>query len=49
MIKQLEAENPASHRLLFLKKEISNLEARLANVRSEARRKKAATKLHELA
>jgi hypothetical protein len=45
MIKQLETENPASHRLLFLKREISNLETRLAKTRSEASRVKTVTKL----
>ena len=45
MIKQLETENPSSHRLLFLKREISNLETRLAKTRSKASRIKTATKL----
>ena len=45
MIKQLETENPSSHRLLFLKREISNLEARLAKTRSKASRIKTVTKL----
>ena len=44
MIEQLEAKNPSSHRLLFLRKEISNLEARLANVRSKANGLRTATK-----
>ena len=45
MIKQLETENPSSHRLHFLKREISNLEARLAKTRSKASRIKTVTKL----
>lgn len=36
MARQLEADNPSSHRLLFLRREISNLEARLIQVRSQA-------------
>jgi hypothetical protein len=48
MIKQLEAENPSSHRLLFLQREISNLEARLVNVRSKASRIRTVTKLPKL-
>ena len=44
MIKQLETENPSSHRLLFLKREMSNLEAKLANTRSKASRIKTITK-----
>ena len=43
-IDQLEADNPFSHRLLFLKREISNLEARLAKIRNKASRIK--TVLH---
>jgi hypothetical protein len=43
-IEQLEADNPSSHRLLFLKREISNLEARLAKIRNRASRIK--TVLH---
>ena len=43
-IEQLEAENPSSHRLLFLKREISNLEARLVKIRNQASRIK--TVLH---
>lgn len=39
-IKQLETDNPSSHRMLFLKKEMSNLEARLTETRSRASRKK---------
>lgn len=35
---QLEAEDPDSHRLLFMKREISNLEERLTKVRRKARR-----------
>ena len=45
MIKQLEAEDPSSHRLLFLKKEITNLETRLANIRITANRIKTVTRL----
>ena len=48
MIAQLEAENPSSHRLLFLKKEISNLEARLAKTRSRASSKRTVPKLAKL-
>ncbi|MDH3759709.1 MAG: hypothetical protein OEU50_01925 [Gammaproteobacteria bacterium] len=48
MIKQLEAEKPSSHRLLFLKREISNLEARLVNVRSKAGRIRTVTKLPKI-
>ncbi len=36
MARQLEADNPSSHRLLFLNREISNIEARLIKVRSQA-------------
>ncbi len=45
MIKQLETENHSSHRLIFLKREISNLETRLAKTRSKASRIKTVTKL----
>ena len=38
LIRQLEAVNPGSHRLLFLKRELSNLEARLAKIRSKVSR-----------
>ena len=48
MIKQLELENPSSHRLLFLKKELSNLEARLMNVRSKAQRTRTVSELRKL-
>ena len=48
MIKQLELENPSSHRLLFLKKELSNLEARLVNVRSKAQRTRTVSELRKL-
>ena len=34
--KRLEADDPSSHRLLFLKKEMSNLEARLRKIRRQA-------------
>lgn len=37
---QLETDDPSSHRLLFLEKEISNLEARLAKIRRKASRMK---------
>ena len=45
MIKQLETESPSSHRLLFLKREISSFETRLAFTRSKASRIKTVTKL----
>ena len=45
MIKKLETENPSSHRLLFFKREISNLETKLAKTRSKASRIKTVTKL----
>ena len=45
MTKQLELEKPSSHRLLFLKREMSTLEARLAKIRSKASRIKTVTKL----
>jgi hypothetical protein len=45
LTKQLELETPSSHRLLFLKREISTLEARLAKIRSKASRIKTVTKL----
>ena len=45
MIKQLGTENPSSHKLLFLKREISNLETKLANTRSKASRIRTVTKL----
>lgn len=48
MIKRLETEDPASHRLLFLKKEMSNLEARLAKIRSQASRNKTPARLAKL-
>ncbi len=35
---QLEKDDPSSHRLLFLKKEISNLEERLTKIRRKAKR-----------
>ena len=38
IIKQLELEKPSSHKLLFQKREISNLEARLAKIRGKANR-----------
>jgi hypothetical protein len=44
MTKQLEREKPSSHRLLFLKREISTLEARLAKTRSKASRIKTVAK-----
>ncbi len=48
MVKQLEAENPSTHRLIFLKKEISNLETRLIQVRSKARRMRTITNLTKI-
>ena len=36
MARQLETDNPSSHRLIFLRREISNLKARLIQVRSQA-------------
>jgi hypothetical protein len=45
MTKQLELEKPSSHRLLFLKREISTLEAKLAKIRSKASGIKTVTKL----
>jgi len=48
LIKQLETSNPSSHRLLFLKREISNLETRLAKTRSKANRTKTITQLPKL-
>ena len=47
MIKQLGTENPSSHKLLFLKREISNLETKLVNTRSKASRIKTVTKLRK--
>ena len=43
-IDQLEADNPSSHKLLFLRREASNLEKRLAKIRDKASRIK--TVLH---
>jgi len=34
--KQLEVDDPSSHRLLFLKREVSTLEARLRKIRRQA-------------
>jgi len=34
--KQLEADDPSSHRLLFLKREVSALETRLKKIRKQA-------------
>ena len=48
MVMQLEAEEPSSHRLLFLKKELSNLETRLTQVRSKARRMRTITNLTKI-
>jgi hypothetical protein len=48
VVEQLEAVNPSSHRLIFLKKEISNLETRLIQVRSKARRMRTITNLTEI-
>ena len=38
IVAQLENDDPSSHRLLFLKKELSNLEARLTKIRRKAKR-----------
>jgi hypothetical protein len=48
VVDQLEAVNPSSHRLIFLKKEISNLETRLIQVRSKARRMRTITNLTKI-
>jgi hypothetical protein len=48
IVKQLEAENPSSHRLIFLKKEISNLEARLTKIRHKASRIKTVIHLEKI-
>ena len=40
VIKQLESNDPFSHRLLFLRKKISNLETRLTKIRHKASRMK---------
>ncbi len=40
MVKQLESDDPLSHRLLFLRKEITSLEARLMKTRHKASRMK---------
>lgn len=48
MMRQLEANNPSSHRVLFLRKEISSLEARLAEIRSKASGIKTVTKLSKI-
>ena len=48
VVEQLEAVNPSSHRLIFLKKEISNLETRLIQVRSKARRMRTITNLTKI-
>ena len=40
VFQQLETEDPGSHRLLFLKREISALEARLTKIRRKAKRMK---------
>ena len=48
MAKQLEAQNPSSHRLLFLKREISNLETRLMQIRSQASELQTITEVSEL-
>lgn len=48
MMEQLEANNPSSHRLFFLKMEISNLEARLTEIRSKASGIKTVTKLTKI-
>ena len=48
MVKQLEAKNPSSHKLIFLKKEISNLEARLTKIRHKASRIKTVIHLEKI-
>ncbi len=40
VIERLESEDPDSHRLLFLNKELSNLETRLIKTRRKANRMK---------
>ena len=40
VIKQLESDDPFSNRLLFLKRELSNLETRLTKIRHKANRMK---------
>ena len=40
LIKQLESEDPLSHRLLFFKRELANLETRLIKTRRKASRMK---------
>ena len=48
MVTQLEVENPSSHRLIFLKKELPNLEKRLIRVRSKASRMRTITNLTKI-
>ena len=48
MVTQLDVENPSSHRLIFLKKELSVLEKRLIQVRSKARRMRTITNLTKI-
>ena len=45
IIQQLEIEDPSSERLLFLRREVTNLEARLAKIRGKANRTRTRTRL----
>lgn len=45
MIQELEREDAASERLLFLRREVTNLEARLSKIRSQASRTRTRTRL----
>ena len=45
MIRDLQAGNPSSERLIFLKREVSNLEKRLAKIRAKAGKTRTITKL----
>jgi hypothetical protein len=38
VIRQLEADDPGAHRLIFLRRELSSLEARLGKIRRHASR-----------
>ena len=44
-IASLESENPSSERLIFLKREMANLEKRLALIRAEADKSRASARL----
>lgn len=48
LVRQLEVEHPSSHRLIFLKKEMSTLETRLIQVRSKASRMRTVTNLSKI-